>query len=58
MKLVMTCLLVVGFTAIGLGQPEATHSPAPNGEEEAVHKVVDEIVAAIDRNDADAFVGS
>ena len=53
MKVVICCLLLVGLNAIGLGQPEA--SPARSVEEEAVHKAVDEIVAAIDRNDADAF---
>jgi uncharacterized protein (TIGR02246 family) len=53
MKVVICCLLLVGLNTIGLGQPET--SPARNVEEEAVHKAVNEIVAAIDRNDADAF---
>jgi uncharacterized protein (TIGR02246 family) len=55
MKVVATCLLAVTLTSIGLGQTEASPSPALNADEEAVHKAVDEIVAAIDRNDADAF---
>jgi uncharacterized protein (TIGR02246 family) len=55
MKVIIICLLALTFTSIGLSQPEANPSAAANSEEEAVHKVVDEIVAAIDRNDADAF---
>lgn len=51
----VACLLVLAFTPIGLGQPDPRASAAANTEEEAVHKVVDEIVAAIDRNDVDAF---
>ena len=54
MKLTLTCLLLAGFASVGLAQPEASATPA-NAEQEAVHKAVDEIVAAIDRNDADAF---
>jgi uncharacterized protein (TIGR02246 family) len=54
MKLILTCVLLAAFTSVGLAQPEASATPA-NAEQEAVHKVVDEIVAAIDRNDADAF---
>ena len=54
MKPLIASLLVVGFSSIAGGQP-GTSPTAPNGEAEAVHKVVDEIVAAIDRNDADAF---
>jgi len=53
MKLVISCLLLVGLNAVAWGEPEA--GPARNAEEEAVHKAVDEIVAAIDGNDADAF---
>jgi len=53
MKLVISCLLLVGLNAAAWGEPEA--SPARSAEEEAVHKAVDEIVAAINRNDADAF---
>jgi uncharacterized protein (TIGR02246 family) len=57
MKGVIACLLVltVGLTSVALGQPEASPSATGNAEEETVHKTVDEIVAAIDRNDADAF---
>src|SRR4051794_28665259 len=55
MRPVIFSLLVVTFTSIGFGQPEPSLSPAPNAEEEAVHKAVDEIVMAIDRNDAEAF---
>ncbi|MFL6519606.1 MAG: nuclear transport factor 2 family protein [Chthoniobacterales bacterium] len=55
MKLPIACLLVVTFTSVGLGQPETSPSATRNVDEEAVHKAVDEIVAAIDRNDADAF---
>jgi uncharacterized protein (TIGR02246 family) len=55
MKLTLSFLLVVAFTSIGFGQPEVSPSPSRNAEEEAVHKALDEIVAALDRNDADAF---
>ena len=55
MKIVLPWLLLLAFTCVGLGQPEASPSPSRNAEEEAVHKAVDEIVAALDRNDADAF---
>jgi uncharacterized protein (TIGR02246 family) len=51
----VACLLVLAFIPIGLGQPDPRASAAPNTEEEAVHKAVDDIVAAIDRNDEDAF---
>ena len=42
--------------SIGYAQSAPTPTPEPRSpEQEAVHKAVDEIVAAIDRNDADAF---
>ncbi|MFN2623680.1 MAG: nuclear transport factor 2 family protein [Chthoniobacterales bacterium] len=53
MKAIVYYLMLTGFAAVSLGQPEASSASA--GEEAAVHKVVDEIVAAIDRNDADSF---
>jgi uncharacterized protein (TIGR02246 family) len=55
MKLVIACLLLVASNSVGLGQSETSPSATRNAEEEAAHKAVDEIVAAIDRNDADAF---
>ena len=55
MKIAIPWLLLFALTSVGLGQPEASSSPSRNAEEEAVHKAVDEIVAALDRNDADAF---
>ena len=55
MKLVTCYLLAFAFASIGLAQPETSSGPSLKAEEEAVHKAVDEIVAAIDRNDADAF---
>jgi uncharacterized protein (TIGR02246 family) len=55
MKLIISLLFVATFASIGMGQPEASPSVSRNADEEAVHKAVDEIVAALDRNDADAF---
>jgi uncharacterized protein (TIGR02246 family) len=55
MKLTISCLFLVVFASVGLGQPEATPVATRKAEEEAVDKAVDEIVAAIDHNDADAF---
>ena len=55
MKAIICCLILAGFGSAALGQPETSAAPATNSEEGAVHKVVDEIVAALDRNDADAF---
>jgi uncharacterized protein (TIGR02246 family) len=57
MKLASAYLLtlIVGFASVSFSQPEAGPAAPPNAEEEAVHKVVDEIVAAINRNDANAF---
>jgi uncharacterized protein (TIGR02246 family) len=55
MKLIISSVLAVTFASVGFGQSESSAAAARNDEEEAVHKVVDEIVAAIDRNDADAF---
>ena len=55
MKLIISFLLAVSFASVALGQPEVSPSASRSAEEEAVHKAVDEIVAAIDRNDADAF---
>lgn len=40
---------------MSLGQPEKNATAGANAEQEAVHKVLDEIVAAIDHNDADAI---
>jgi len=54
-KALLASLLAVTFSSVGLAQPGSSPSAAPTAEEEAVHKVVDEIVAAIDRNDAEAF---
>ena len=54
MKVILACVLLAAFASVGSAQPETSATPA-NAEEEAVHKAVDEIVAAIDRNDADAF---
>jgi hypothetical protein len=51
----LSSLFVAAFVSVGLAQPEATPLATRNAEEEAVHKAVDEIVAAIDRNDADTF---
>ncbi|MFL6529022.1 MAG: nuclear transport factor 2 family protein [Chthoniobacterales bacterium] len=50
-------LLLFAFCSISHGQSGASASPAAtrNPEEEAIHKAVDEIVAAIDHNDADAL---
>src|SRR5881394_1578147 len=48
-------LLMVAFSSVGLAQPEPNPAATRNTEEETVHKAVDEIVAAIDHNDADAF---
>lgn len=55
MKAIICSLVLAGFGSAALGQPETTAAAGPNAEEKIVHKVVDEIVAAIDRNDADAF---
>lgn len=55
MKLLVSCAVAVTVASIGLGQPQATSSTSRNSEEEAVHKTMDEIVAAEDRNDADAL---
>jgi uncharacterized protein (TIGR02246 family) len=55
MKPTLACVLLVAFASVGGGQPEASSPSAANAEQDAVHKVVDEIVAAIDRNDADTF---
>ena len=54
MKRTLVCILMAALTSVGLAEPVGSVTPA-NTEQEAVHKVVDEIVAAIDRNDADAF---
>ena len=53
MKLMISCLLLPVSACISLGQPET--GAVLNADEEAIHKAVDEIVAAIDRNDADEF---
>lgn len=55
MKPFVSFLALVAFASMGLAQPEPSAARTLNAEEEAVHKAVDEIVAAIDRNDADAF---
>jgi uncharacterized protein (TIGR02246 family) len=56
MKRIICCLLLVASASLGLGQSDATPAAIRNAaEEEVVHKAVDEIVAAIDGNDADAF---
>lgn len=55
MKLIASCLLLAAFVSTGWAQPEVNPSNSRNAEEEAVHKAVDEIVAAIDRNNADAL---
>lgn len=55
MKTFIPSLFLVAFASIGFGQPDATPAATRSAEEEAIHKVVDEVVAAIDRNDADAF---
>ena len=54
MKLILPYALLAAFASVGMADPQTTATPA-NTEQEAVHKVVDEIVAAIDHNDADAF---
>ena len=55
MKSFVCYLVFAGFASVGLGQAEPSPAPGAGAEQEAVHKAVDEIVAAIDRNDADAF---
>jgi uncharacterized protein (TIGR02246 family) len=55
MKLIISLLFGAFFASVALGQPEVSPNASRSPEEEAVHKAVDEIVAAIDRNDADAF---
>jgi ketosteroid isomerase-like protein len=56
MKLIILCATFLGVCSLGYPQsaPSATAEPR-NTEQEAVHKAVDEIVAALDRNDADAL---
>jgi uncharacterized protein (TIGR02246 family) len=55
MKRVICCLLLVASASVRLAQSDATPTATRTAEEEAVHKAVDEIVVAIDRNDAEAF---
>jgi len=47
MKVALCCLLLAASSSASFSQPSA--------DEDAVHKAVDQIVDAIDRNDADAF---
>src|SRR5689334_6826913 len=55
MKAILYYVVLAGFASVGLGQPGSNATPGTNAEQEAVHKAVDEIVAAIDHNDADAI---
>jgi len=55
MKAIICYLILIAFASTELGQAEATPAATGNAEEEAVHKTIDEIVAAIGRNDADGF---
>ena len=56
MKLLLVFLLSLAVSSIGYAQSQPTTTPEQRaGDQEAVHKAVDEIVAAIDRNNADAF---
>ena len=47
MKAILFFLILVAFAS--LGQSETTPAAERSAEEEAVHKAVDQIVAAIDR---------
>jgi uncharacterized protein (TIGR02246 family) len=55
MKAILYYVVLAGFASVGLGQPGSSATAGTNAEQEAVHKVLDEIVAAIDHNDADAI---
>lgn len=54
MKLIILPVVFLALYCAAFGQPAPT-TDSRNADQEAVHKVVDEIVAAIDRNVADAF---
>ena len=51
MKSLFVFVASLALSTASYAQPQ----PTANAEQESVHKTVDEIVAAIDRNDADAF---
>jgi uncharacterized protein (TIGR02246 family) len=56
MKSIFLSAVFLAMCSAGYAQSGQTPTPESRSpEEEAVHKAVDEIVAAIDRNDADAF---
>ena len=56
MKLLFLFLASLALTTSGYGQPQPTATAEQrSADQEAVHKAIEEIVAAIDRNDADAF---
>jgi ketosteroid isomerase-like protein len=55
MKLTALSVVFLFLVSLGYAQPGQSPSEQRSPEQDAVHKAVDEIVAAIDRNDADAF---
>jgi len=56
MKSIILTAAFLGLCSAGSAQSQSTATPEQRtADQEAVHKAVGEIVAAIDRNDADAF---
>jgi uncharacterized protein (TIGR02246 family) len=55
MKLLRSLLVLLALSCVPLARSEDAEKPSASREEEAVHKKIDEIVAAEGRNDADAL---
>ena len=55
MKLIVTSLALLALSCVPCARSGDADQKSPRLEEEAVHKKMDEIVAAEDRNDADAL---
>jgi ketosteroid isomerase-like protein len=55
MKLIVSSLALLILFCIPSARPQDVEHTPPRVEEDAVHKKIDEIVAAEDRNDADAL---